>query len=250
MLITQDEYFGLNTGSFLIRRGGWAEWVLSLWGDRVFVEQGWVFKEQDALLHLVTSHELVRKGVGMVRQRVLNAYPAEVGGGNKIPKKKKTPKEGGESETAASDSTESKKKTSTEDKTEEKDADETHLVLSTLGSDAASDITRKSKRTAIPPSLFGTSSSSPSSSTPARGGEVGKDYGLGMKWAPGDLVVHLAGCGTVEGSCDRNWEDLYEKREVERVEDVMGAMARRRSGEWGVEVLRDAAGAWALRGGR
>ncbi|MCJ1479413.1 hypothetical protein MMC13_008098 [Lambiella insularis] len=156
MLVTQDEMFGINTGSFLLKRGSWADWLLEMWTDPAFVEAGWIFKEQDALIHLIMQHELVRNRVGVVRQRVLNGYNSEgkeegVTGGGWLE---------GESEEQAK----------------------------------------------------------------------------GMKWRKGDLVVHLAGCGTVEGSCDAVWGEKWGEREVEREEDVKGAEERRRTGEWGVEV--------------
>jgi hypothetical protein len=79
MLITQDEYYGLNTGSFFLRRGRWADWILDLWTDQSFVERGWGLREQEALLRLILGHKLVRDGTGLVRQRAINAYYREKG---------------------------------------------------------------------------------------------------------------------------------------------------------------------------
>ncbi|MCJ1396828.1 hypothetical protein MMC11_000018 [Xylographa trunciseda] len=164
MLVTQDEMFGINTGSFALRRGAWADWVLEMWTDGRFVESDWVFKEQDALLHLMLQHEVVRDAVGVVRQRALNAYPTDR-------QERETGVEGG---------------AWLQGKTEEE----------------------------------------------ARG----------MMWRKGDLVVHLAGCGTIEGSCDELWLEKWEQREVEREEDVRGAEERRRRGDWGIEVGREGVG--------
>ena len=150
--------FGINTGSFALRRGAWADWLLDMWTDGAFVAAGWVFKEQDALLHLMLQHARVRDAVGVVRQRALNAYPT--------------------------------------------DRDEREK-----GVDGGGWLGGKSEEEA-----------------------------RGMMWRRGDLVVHLAGCGTVEGSCDALWGEMWAQREGEREEDVRGAEGRRERGEWGVEV--------------
>ncbi|MCJ1321346.1 hypothetical protein MMC15_006690 [Xylographa vitiligo] len=164
LLVTQDEMFGINTGSFALRRGAWADWVLEMWTDGLFVTGDWVFKEQDALLHLMLQHEVVRQGVGVVRQRALNAYPTD-----------REEREGG---------------------------------------------------------------------VDGRGWLEGKgeEEARGMMWRRGDLVVHLAGCGTVEGSCDELWAEKWAEREVEREEDVRGAEEKRGRGEWGIEVGREGVG--------
>ena len=78
MLITQDEMFGIKTGSSITRRGDWADWLLEMWRDRVFVDSGWTFKEQETLAHLMENHERVRTKVGIVKQRVMNAYDDQI----------------------------------------------------------------------------------------------------------------------------------------------------------------------------
>lgn len=74
MLLTQDEWAGINDGSFFLKRGNWADWVLDLWIDQHFVERGWGLREQDAILNLMLQHKMVRNGVGVVHQRAINAY--------------------------------------------------------------------------------------------------------------------------------------------------------------------------------
>ncbi|MCJ1388197.1 hypothetical protein MMC18_001042 [Xylographa bjoerkii] len=164
MLVTQDEMFGVNTGSFVLRRGSWAAWVLEMWTDGTFVGEDWVFKEQDALLHLMLQHAVVRDAVGVVRQRVLNAYPTD---------------------------------------REERE-----------------------------PGIEGPGWLRGKTEAEARG----------MMWRTGDLAVHLAGCGTIEGSCDELWAEKWAQREVEREVDVRGAEERRERGEWGIEVGTEALG--------
>ncbi|KAF1808598.1 galactosyl transferase, partial [Eremomyces bilateralis CBS 781.70] len=72
-LISQDQN-GLNAGSFLIRRSAWSKMLLDMWGDPLLREQDWVGKEQDALLHLVKNHAVIRKNIGLIQQRTINGY--------------------------------------------------------------------------------------------------------------------------------------------------------------------------------
>jgi len=58
---------------------------------------------------------------------------------------------------------------------------------------------------------------------------------IGPNWHPGDLLVHLAGCSS-GGWCENGWNKSWRRRELERDEDIQGAMEKRERGEWGIEV--------------
>lgn len=73
MLICQD-FFGLNAGSFFIRRSEFVTMLLDYWGDTVFINQEFRFREQDTLGHLNINHRLIREHIGVVPQRMLNSY--------------------------------------------------------------------------------------------------------------------------------------------------------------------------------
>jgi hypothetical protein len=79
-LIVSQDHNGLNAGSFMIRRSEFSKWLLDIWYDPFFVDKDWPGKEQDAILHMVLNHKIVRDHTGYVPQRVLNAY--SVGGDN------------------------------------------------------------------------------------------------------------------------------------------------------------------------
>lgn len=73
LLISQD-YWGLNAGSFLIRRSQFIDLLLDYWSDPAFIDQKYTFREQDTLSHLITTHSYIRKRVGVIPQRLLNSY--------------------------------------------------------------------------------------------------------------------------------------------------------------------------------
>lgn len=73
IIITQDQN-GLNAGSFFIRRSEFTKILLSIWSDPFFVKAEWLGQEQESLFHLATEHEQVRKHVGIVQLREINAY--------------------------------------------------------------------------------------------------------------------------------------------------------------------------------
>ncbi|MCJ1479129.1 hypothetical protein MMC13_007813 [Lambiella insularis] len=75
LIISQDDYYGLNTGSFFLRPGAWADWLLDIWTDEEYIHKKYGLREQEALLNLMLRHPIIRHGVGMVRQRAINAYP-------------------------------------------------------------------------------------------------------------------------------------------------------------------------------
>ncbi|KAI5781266.1 galactosyl transferase [Geopyxis carbonaria] len=74
LVISQDTN-GLNTGSVLIRRSAYMSAFVDLWRDPYFVRAGFTFNEQDALAHLLIAHPAAAARVGVVEQRLLNAYP-------------------------------------------------------------------------------------------------------------------------------------------------------------------------------
>ena len=76
MLICQD-FFGLNAGSFFIRRSEFVSMLLDYWGDDVFIDKEFRFREQDTLGHLNINHKSVREHIGIVPQRLLNSYIAD-----------------------------------------------------------------------------------------------------------------------------------------------------------------------------
>ncbi|KAK9370708.1 galactosyl transferase GMA12/MNN10 family-domain-containing protein [Lipomyces kononenkoae] len=70
-IISQD-HAGINAGSMLFRRSDWTFSFLDMWVDQVYVER--FNNEQDALSHILVKHEKIRQHVGIVPQRVINAY--------------------------------------------------------------------------------------------------------------------------------------------------------------------------------
>jgi hypothetical protein len=67
--------WGMNVGSFLMRRGQWSDWLLEMWADPLATKQDWIFPENDGWTHMWQNHQIVRDHTGLTSQRVLNAYP-------------------------------------------------------------------------------------------------------------------------------------------------------------------------------
>lgn len=76
-LIISQDYWGLNAGSFFIRRSNFIDMLLDYWADPVFVAREFTFREQDTLGHLNINHWYIRKHIGVVPQRMLNSYIAD-----------------------------------------------------------------------------------------------------------------------------------------------------------------------------
>ncbi|KAI7343494.1 galactosyl transferase GMA12/MNN10 family protein [Hortaea werneckii] len=77
LLVPQD-CAGFNLGSFFVRRSAWTDRLLDIWWDPVFYEQKhmeWEHKEQDALEYIYANQPWIRKHVGFVPQRMINAFP-------------------------------------------------------------------------------------------------------------------------------------------------------------------------------
>lgn len=68
--------WGLNVGSFLLKRGDWADWLLEMWADPLQIQQESVLPENDAWTRLWRAHKIVRDHTGCTNQRALNAYPS------------------------------------------------------------------------------------------------------------------------------------------------------------------------------
>lgn len=74
-LISTDNW-GMNVGSFLMRRSYWSDWVLEMWADPLATKQGWIMPENDGWVHLYRFHDIVRNHTACLNQRALNAYPS------------------------------------------------------------------------------------------------------------------------------------------------------------------------------
>ncbi|KAF2404271.1 hypothetical protein EJ06DRAFT_546212 [Trichodelitschia bisporula] len=74
LLIAQDQN-GINAGSFFLRRSHFTQWLLDMWVDPFFYRMDWFGQEQQTLLHLIEHHKTLRDHLGLIKQRVANAYP-------------------------------------------------------------------------------------------------------------------------------------------------------------------------------
>lgn len=73
-LVSTDNW-GMNAGSFLMRRSYWSDWLLDVWADPLPIEKNWVMQENDGWTHLYRFHDIVRNHTACLNQRALNAYP-------------------------------------------------------------------------------------------------------------------------------------------------------------------------------
>lgn len=76
-IIIDQDYWGLNAGSFFIRRSQVIELLIDYWADPVFIDREFTFREQDTLGHLNVNHKPIRERIGIVPQRMLNSYIAD-----------------------------------------------------------------------------------------------------------------------------------------------------------------------------
>ena len=74
MFIATD-YWGINTGSFLLRRGFWTDVLLDMMIDPLAIEKNWKYTDQESYVHMYNNHAFVRNHTAMVHQRVFNSYP-------------------------------------------------------------------------------------------------------------------------------------------------------------------------------
>lgn len=77
-IIAQD-HNGVNAGSFFLRRTQFTQLMVDMWLDPFYMNAPWERSEQDAILHLLKHHRVVREHTGIAKQRTINAYtePAE-----------------------------------------------------------------------------------------------------------------------------------------------------------------------------
>lgn len=73
MVISQD-FYGVNAGSFFIRRSNFTNTLLDIWDDPLQIKHGWERLEQDALGHLFFVQERVQQHVALAPQRLFNSY--------------------------------------------------------------------------------------------------------------------------------------------------------------------------------
>lgn len=73
LLLTQD-FFGINAGSLFLRKSQFSRFLLDLWYDQHFIDKNYVFREQQALNHLLRSHRTVKQHTGLYPQRLFNSY--------------------------------------------------------------------------------------------------------------------------------------------------------------------------------
>ncbi|KAF5098285.1 hypothetical protein D0Z00_002085 [Geotrichum galactomycetum] len=73
-LVLCQDFFGLNAGSFFIRRSAFTNILLDLWDDPMYIEAEFVYREQEALIHMFLNHVNIQEHVGLVPQRLLNSY--------------------------------------------------------------------------------------------------------------------------------------------------------------------------------
>jgi len=76
IIVSQDQN-GLNAGSFLIRRSEFSRMFIDMWSDPMFVRENWIAQEQDAMMHLIKEHEVVREHMALLPQTMINSYPVK-----------------------------------------------------------------------------------------------------------------------------------------------------------------------------
>lgn len=72
-VLTQD-HEGLSPGSFILRNGDWARFLLETWYDPLYRSYNFQKAETHALEHLVQWHPTVLARLALVHQRIMNAY--------------------------------------------------------------------------------------------------------------------------------------------------------------------------------
>lgn len=73
LIITGDAN-GINAGSIFFRRCEWTDMFLDLWLDPVYIEYDFPSREQDTIIHMIKHHKFIKDHVGIVPQRLINAY--------------------------------------------------------------------------------------------------------------------------------------------------------------------------------
>ncbi|KAL2835183.1 galactosyl transferase GMA12/MNN10 family-domain-containing protein [Aspergillus cavernicola] len=79
LMVTTDAK-GLNTGSFVLRQGDFARFLLDTWFDPLFRSYNFAKAETHTLEHVVQWHPTVLARLALIPQRVINAYsPDSIG---------------------------------------------------------------------------------------------------------------------------------------------------------------------------
>ncbi|KAK9240318.1 galactosyl transferase GMA12/MNN10 family-domain-containing protein [Lipomyces kononenkoae] len=77
-IISQD-HEGFQTGSFILKNGEYAWYVLDAWFDKLYQEYKFQKAEKSSLEHLAQWHPTVLSKMAIIPQRIFNAYPNGVG---------------------------------------------------------------------------------------------------------------------------------------------------------------------------
>ncbi|ANB11906.1 Mnn10p [Sugiyamaella lignohabitans] len=73
-IIFSQDFFGINTASFFIRRSVFTEFLLDIWDDPFFMDKEWLREEQDAFVFLYQHYKVVFEHTAIVPQRGINSY--------------------------------------------------------------------------------------------------------------------------------------------------------------------------------
>ncbi|KAH7367230.1 mannosyltransferase complex component [Plectosphaerella cucumerina] len=73
LVLTQDRE-GLSVGSFVVRNGEWAQYLLESWFDPLYRSYNFQKAENHALEHIVQWHPTILSKLAIVPQNVINAY--------------------------------------------------------------------------------------------------------------------------------------------------------------------------------
>ncbi|ODV89435.1 glycosyltransferase family 34 protein [Tortispora caseinolytica NRRL Y-17796] len=71
-IIISNDRSGLNTGSFLLRNNKFGRWFIEMWDSELW--DSWHLHDQPTLSRLILMYPFIRNHVGLVPQRLLNAY--------------------------------------------------------------------------------------------------------------------------------------------------------------------------------
>ncbi|KAK0635011.1 galactosyl transferase GMA12/MNN10 family-domain-containing protein [Bombardia bombarda] len=72
-VLTQDKD-GLSTGSFVLRNGDWAKFLMETWFDPIYRSYNFQKAETHALEHIVQWHPTLLAKLALVDQRIMNSY--------------------------------------------------------------------------------------------------------------------------------------------------------------------------------
>ncbi|KAK3683659.1 galactosyl transferase GMA12/MNN10 family-domain-containing protein [Podospora appendiculata] len=78
-VLTQDKE-GLSTGSFVLRNGEWAKYLLETWFDPIYRSYNFQKAETHALEHIVQWHPTILARLALVDQHIINSYSKDSAG--------------------------------------------------------------------------------------------------------------------------------------------------------------------------